>query len=83
MILFLYYVCLRISVYVSALKDMLYQGCKIFVFYMGTETEDGSDDEDAADGYRARASTKKEKKRQEREAQRQVKISKGHFIIIM
>ncbi|XP_042021949.1 DDRGK domain-containing protein 1-like [Salvia splendens] len=35
------------------------------------ETEDGSDDEDAADGYRARASTKKEKKRQEREAQRE------------
>ncbi|XP_057766499.1 DDRGK domain-containing protein 1 [Salvia miltiorrhiza] len=36
------------------------------------ETVDGSDDEDGADGnYRAKASTKKEKKRQEREAQRQ------------
>lgn len=49
---------------------------------MGTESVDGSDDEDAADGYyRAKASTKKEKKRQEREAQRQVKVSKGCFII--
>lgn len=48
---------------------------------MGTETADGSDDEDAADGYyRAKASTKKEKKRQEREAQRQVKVYKWYLI---
>lgn len=44
---------------------------------MGTETVDASDDEDADGYYRAKASTKKEKKRQEREAQRQVKVSKG------
>lgn len=52
-------------------------------FTWGTETVDGSDDEDAADGYyRAKASTKKEKKRQEREAQRQVEVSKRCFVII-
>lgn len=77
-ILFLNYVCLCVTVCIW--KSLVH----VIIIFMCTATVDGSDDEEEADGYyRAKASTKKEKKRQEREAQRQVMISKGRFIIIM